>query len=581
MNLRELREWPTEIDDLTTATREAATNHTNSADFYRALAKTSTWEGEGGDAARAAMMASAGDHDAVAENLVGAAAGMGRAQEQAELIATQIKNLLDDAAEAPHPLEIDQDTNQVIPPNTDYLTDEAAAEVAAKVTELQERVAAVLAAGRLVDADLAQAIRTATQAGETAATPAPGQIGPFPVPPSVAAAKPADEAPTSPDSLDGALEQLAGKPVPASAGDPAAGAAPVRLDPARVEQFKALARQAMQRDGVPADQIEARLDAMVAAARQPLSDDKPIEKPGPGPSVSDGFAEGWFGAEERLKDLIGANGWEEFKDSWTDTAKGTWERITNPVDSWTAEVEHATKHPGHWLGEQLGQTAYTAPGVILGGEAALAARGAGELGDLAAAGAHTHSPVPNDLIDNPTPTGTFDHPTPLVGDHSGGYSPYAAEVASSLNDAFVNGNSTTDLAREVADLSTHHIGDADRVVLGKWDGQDGGYIGEARNNGGIYYDTGPDTWDAIGSGLDEAQVKNLGWQVNEQFLRTQLENGVPRIEYVLPDGFDSVEQVARERRESFSAAEINFLKENAAAYGYKQYGNSWVYEGGQ
>ena len=28
MNLRELREWPTEIDDLATATRDAATDHT-------------------------------------------------------------------------------------------------------------------------------------------------------------------------------------------------------------------------------------------------------------------------------------------------------------------------------------------------------------------------------------------------------------------------------------------------------------------------------------------------------------------------------------------------------------------------
>ncbi|SKU43268.1 Uncharacterised protein [Mycobacteroides abscessus subsp. abscessus] len=56
-------------------------------------------------------------------------------------------------------------------------------------------------------------------------------------------------------------------------------------------------------------------------------------------------------------------------------------------------------------------------------------------------------------------------------------------------------------------------------MLGKWDGQDGGYIGEARNNGGIYFDTGDETWNAVGRGLDDAGSRSLGWQVNEQFLR--------------------------------------------------------------
>ena len=120
----------------------------------------------------------------------------------------------------------------------------------------------------------------------------------------------------------------------------------------------------------------------------------------------------------------------------------------------------------------------------------------------------------------------------------------------------------------------------DRVVLGKWAGMDDGYIGEARNNGGIYFDTGTDTWKALGHGLSDEQARTVTWQVNEEFLRTQLESEVPRIDYLVPDGFDSVEQVAAVQRRSFSALEINFLKENAGKYGYTQYGNSWVYEGG-
>jgi hypothetical protein len=59
-----------------------------------------------------------------------------------------------------------------------------------------------------------------------------------------------------------------------------------------------------------------------------------------------------------------------------------------------------------------------------------------------------------------------------------------------------------------------------------------------------------------------------------------MENHVSRIEYVLPDGFDSVDEGARIRRESFSAMEINYLNQNAAKFGYKRVGNAWVYEGG-
>jgi hypothetical protein len=47
----------------------------------------------------------------------------------------------------------------------------------------------------------------------------------------------------------------------------------------------------------------------------------------------------------------------------------------------------------------------------------------------------------------------------------------------------------------------------------------------------------------------------------------------------LPDGFDSVEQLAGAQRQSYSAMAINFLKESAAAYGYEQQGNVWVYTG--
>jgi uncharacterized protein YoxC len=172
-----------------------------------------------------------------------------------------------------------------------------------------------------------------------------------------------------------------------------------------------------------------------------------------------------------------------------------------------------------------------------------------------------------------------DHPAPEAhGTHSASTEQSRVDAANSLNDAFVHGAPTSDLARIVADESTHHVGDADRVVLGKWDGQDGGYIGEARHHGGIYFDTGDDVWRAVEGELGEKQAKVLGWQVNEQFLRTQMENHVGRIEYILDrEKYSSLEEMVMERAGSFSAMEVEFLSRNAVTFGYERVGDSWVY----
>lgn len=67
---------------------------------------------------------------------------------------------------------------------------------------------------------------------------------------------------------------------------------------------------------------------------------------------------------------------------------------------------------------------------------------------------------------------------------------WADQAAADLNHAFRQGGSTTGLSEQLADLSIHYVGDsADRVVLGRFGGQDGGYIGDARAQGGIYSDT--------------------------------------------------------------------------------------------
>jgi hypothetical protein len=223
-----------------------------------------------------------------------------------------------------------------------------------------------------------------------------------------------------PDSLDSALDQLAGKPGDGSAvpGSHAAAGpgAQVPLDPKKVEQFKSLARQAMLNDGVPQDQIEARLDAMVAAAQKPLAPytpPKPDKMPPPG--FGEGFADRWFDTEQGIKNLLGQGGpgAPGVLESWRDLIKSTNDQLTNPVGAAVDEVKGALNSPSgaYYLGGKAADGAIAAPGLMFGGEGALVARG-GALDDLAGVGA-----IPHDVIDSPTTTGTFEHHTPApLGD---------------------------------------------------------------------------------------------------------------------------------------------------------------------
>jgi len=69
--------------------------------------------------------------------------------------------------------------------------------------------------------------------------------------------------------------------------------------------------------------------------------------------------------------------------------------------------------------------------------------------------------------------------------------------------------------------------------------------------------------------------------INERFLRTQLENHVGRIDYMLDAKYTSLEHMAFDRFGSFSSMEVQFLKKYAPDYGYERAGNSWVYVGGR
>jgi len=253
-------------------------------------------------------------------------------------------------------------------------------------------------------------------------------------------------------------------------------------------------------------------------------------------------------------------------DAWGGMAKGFAGRAEDlllqgpvaPINDLTHEFKNFSDNPSYYLGSKGAEGAIALPGMMFGGEGA----GLAEVGD---ADALAYSPVhaPH------APVG-FDSPV--------NFHPWSHDAASDLNNAFLHGEPTETLSQSLADMATHYIGDnPDRVVLGKFEGLEDGYIGEARGHGGIYFDTSQDVWSTMTQGLSTEDGNALGWQMNENFLRTQMENGLSRIDYVVdPSAYSSVEDVLALRPGSISAQEITFLKDYGELYGYQQDGDSWV-----
>jgi len=161
LTLKELLMWPPEIEALAKGTREMAQAHANSGDFYRSVVQLSSWQGQAADTAASAMLLIAGRHEVSADELSGAAGVMDRTESDAQELADRVSRLLTFAAERPA-MEVNQDTNEVVAPDTGNLTDEAAQDAARKFADVQRHVAKLLADGEVVDSELAQAISMAT-----------------------------------------------------------------------------------------------------------------------------------------------------------------------------------------------------------------------------------------------------------------------------------------------------------------------------------------------------------------------------------------------------------------------------------
>lgn len=161
---------------------------------------------------------------------------------------------------------------------------------------------------------------------------------------------------------------------------PGGPAAPVPMNPEDVETFKVLARQVLTNDGVPPDQIEARINAAVIQAQQPLPRYTPPEpERQPAPGFGDGFGDRWRDAEQGVKNLLGQGGpgAPGVLESWGGLAKGLGSAFVNPVGTGVAQIKDAlnSPSPAYFLGEKtfdIGSAAVTLP---FGGQGAMVRAG--------------------------------------------------------------------------------------------------------------------------------------------------------------------------------------------------------------
>jgi len=145
-------------------------------------------------------------------------------------------------------------------------------------------------------------------------------------------------------------------------------------------------------------------------------------------------------------------------------------------------------------------------------------------------------------------------------------------LVNQLRTATLTGGDTATPARALADLSTNVSGDGSRVVLGQWNSLDGGYINEAQTNGGIWFQTPNGVYEGLTQGLSAEQGRAVVWNVNQQFLQSNLENGVS--EFNLWN--ETPEDVLINRPNSYTASEVNYLQQNAGRFGYTRQGSSWM-----
>ena len=234
------------------------------------------------------------------------------------------------------------------------------------------------------------------------------------------------------------------------------------------------------------------------------------------------------------------------------TAKGLWYAVTHPKEFWNAFKEpyvESWNNGRPW--EAIGR------GTMFIGSLLIGTKGADKVGKASKASKAAR------VAQEATEVGAR-------------YGNVVDDVARAAGTTTKGSRAETAAARYVANRATEVYSGtlAERVVLGpyKADPTTGfrGYIREAAADGGQVFNTGDDVWRIV------QPVSKGGngriWPVNREFLQAQLESGVPRIEL----RGTSIDDVLRNRPESYSAMEVRYLQRTAYQYGYRLDGNTWV-----
>jgi WXG100 family type VII secretion target len=273
-----------------------------------------------------------------------------------------------------------------------------------------------------------------------------------------------------------------------------------------------------------------------------------------------GVGDFFKGAFDEAKDMVGGL-WHVVSDP-IGTIKGLAYAVTHPGELWDAFKKPYVEawESGHpW--RAIGRGAFFVGTLFVGvGEVGGAAKGAGvaskagKVGDAARAAEVADAVRAAKLANEARMAARF-------GD--------TVEAAKALRAAVPGSQEAADIAAMIARDSTHVHPPATRVVLGKWE-QTGGYIAEAKANGGIWYETKPGVYDAAG--------KEATWATNEAFLRQQMQTGVPRLEF---HGLNVEKELLKFDGVPFGDAparvkEIRYLMDHASEFGYVRDGNTFV-----
>jgi uncharacterized protein YukE len=383
-----------------TAVNRAATLQTLGDSLQQVHSKLSDWQGEAGDAFRADLNKTRHDIEADGHESKQVAAAVARAEADVRAVKAELGGI-EQSAEA---------YGFTITP--DWRIDSGTMKLDGAMSVFKQQLQGLLDGCKLhahsADQELATAVRSAfgdiplnagapqspagnqpksledmlltvgTGSGDPAkGPPVPGDPGAGKTPSlqdmMLGRGTPADQKPPSDDPLD-----LLSRVPPGATGIPAP-----RLKPAEIESFKAMARRTMISDGVPPDQIEAKLNAVVANTQQWLAAGAPnyIAPQGPrppAPGFGEGFGDRWNATMDAVHDLTGQNGLGAMGDAWGGMAKGLGQKAEDslmfgpvaPLRDGVQEFKSFLDNPAYYAGEKGADAAFTAPTLMFGGEGA-------------------------------------------------------------------------------------------------------------------------------------------------------------------------------------------------------------------